>query len=77
MIYECCPRQEIANMDYLKASPINWYNSEIRINRVCLKCWTHWFGSEGEVKMFTKQEWDQWICQSEKTEDIQPELFPI
>jgi hypothetical protein len=37
-----------------------------KINRVCLKCWAHWFGVDGDVKKFTSKEWESYINQSLK-----------
>lgn len=45
-------------MDYDKVSPANWGRPFRRINRVCLKCWTHWFGPVSSVVMYTRQQWD-------------------
>lgn len=52
----CCKRPSIANMDYVKHSPES--DPEPRVNRVCMRCWTHWFGPTDAVEKFTKREWD-------------------
>lgn len=31
------------------------------INRVCLGCRQHWYGPEGAVKEFSRQEWDAYV----------------
>ena len=28
------------------------------VNRVCLKCGSHWYGEECQVKQYTRKEWD-------------------
>lgn len=57
-----CARPAIQTMDYNKVSPADWDNPEPRINRVCSKCWSHWFGAPGAVKFFTKSEWDKQVA---------------
>ena len=32
-----------------------------KINRICLKCYKHWFGVEGDVREFTRKEWDDYV----------------
>jgi hypothetical protein len=28
------------------------------VNTICLSCGAHWYGTEGGVKRYTRQEWD-------------------
>ena len=58
-----CERPSIVTMDYDKATPSKKgpYVLARRINRVCTRCWAHWFGAPGKVKRFTKAEWDEWV----------------
>ena len=60
-----CRRPAVQTMDYKKYSPDDWSNPEPRINRVCLKCWAHWFGPPDAVKFYTSKEWDAWISSSQ------------
>lgn len=53
-----CSKPAIQTMDYDKVSPANWNIPEPRINRVCLKCWAHWFGPPSAVQFFSKAEWE-------------------
>ena len=57
----CCDRPQVETMDYWKASPADWDHPEKRINRVCSRCWTHWFGPVDAVRRYTREEWDEWI----------------
>lgn len=56
-VFECCKLPAIAVMDYMKYSGSNVEGSP-RINRVCTKCFTHWFGHSGHLKKYRRQEWD-------------------
>ena len=56
-----CPKPAIQTMDYDKVSPADWDSPEPRINRVCLKCWSHWFGPPAAVQFFTKHQWEAFI----------------
>ena len=31
------------------------------VNTVCLSCGAHWYGTEGAVKRYTRQEWDAYV----------------
>jgi hypothetical protein len=57
----CCNKQSIANLDHLKASPSNWHNSTPIVNRVCLHCYSHWYGEAENIKQYSKKEWDKYI----------------
>lgn len=59
-----CPTPSICVMDYDKVSPSpkgHWTQPEPRINRVCTKCWTHWFGPPNRVRQFTRVQWDEYM----------------
>lgn len=56
-----CAKPAIQTMDYAKVSPADWDKPEPRVNRVCSKCWSHWFGPPAAVKFFTKSQWDAHI----------------
>lgn len=55
----CCSKPSIQTMDY------KWPCFEevqvTKVNRVCLHCWTHWFGVDGDVKQYTAKEWESYI----------------
>ena len=53
-----CVNPSIATMDHIKG-----YRDEqaFIVNRCCTKCFMHWYGEEGNVKSFSKNEWDKWI----------------
>lgn len=49
----------ITNLDFSKGFTVE---ERIRItNRLCLKCYQHWYGPEGAVNEYTRAEWDAWI----------------
>lgn len=61
-IYKCCDRQSLAIMDHKWPLFVN--NDEgriVKVNRMCMRCYTHWAGNEGDVKKFTKAEWNALI----------------
>lgn len=60
-----CKKPSMQTMDYKKHSPDAWNHPEPRINRVCLKCWAHWFGPPEAVRFYTSKEWDVYISESE------------
>ena len=49
---ECCKAPRIENMD----------SKDGVVNRVCLRCETHWYGPEGSVRGFTKRAWDSYLA---------------
>ena len=53
----CCARQSIAVMDY-KWPIFDEATNKIKVNRICLRCYTHWFGFADNVKQYTRKEWD-------------------
>lgn len=57
-----CSSPAICTMDYDKYSPSprgHWTKPQPMVNRVCTKCWTHWFGPVGKVVAHTKAAWDK------------------
>ena len=58
---KCCKRNAIANMDHKKSGPRGWNYPVAVTNRMCLHCGKHWYGIEGQVKEYTRKEWDSWI----------------
>lgn len=57
-LFACCKKPAIENMDYFNHSPGDWHNPDPRVNRVCTKCFAHWFGTPDSVRQFTRKEWD-------------------
>lgn len=55
---QCCKRPEIALMDHLKQLFAGSHETERIVNRCCIRCFTHWYGREGVVERFSRQEWD-------------------
>lgn len=53
---KCCDKPSIATMDY--KYPLFEQVQTWKVNRMCLKCNTHWFGTEDNVKQYTGREWD-------------------
>lgn len=53
-----CANPSVATMDHIKGFR---EDAENIINRCCTKCSTHWYGKLGDVKKYTKNEWDKWI----------------
>jgi len=59
-----CRSPAICTMDYDKYSPSpkgHWTAPQAMVNRVCTKCWAHWFGPVGAVKVYTVKEWDSYM----------------
>ena len=61
----CCARPAVANMDHLRPP---WPGDrdaepERMVNRCCTHCWTHWYGQEGAVRRYSRQEWDAWAAE--------------
>lgn len=54
----CCAKQSIHTMDYLSPIFPNLGEQVVRVNRVCCNCLTHWYGVEGDIKQYTRAEWD-------------------
>lgn len=52
----CCDKQSIAVMDY--RWPMWEEPHEIKVNRMCTHCGTHWAGFVGQVKQFTRRQWE-------------------
>lgn len=54
----CCKRPSIANLDHKKG-----YEPEVTemVNRICLSCKQHWYGTHAAVTEFTATKWDAWI----------------
>ena len=59
----CCNRPSIANFDHTK-NYFGEYPDVKIVNRVCVRCYRHWYGPEGEVKEFSRAEWDKLINES-------------
>ena len=74
---KCCNRPSIHTMDYLwPLFPSDGEQKVTKINRVCTNCFAHWFGVEGEVKQYTRAEWDVMLNESfEQDTQKQRELF--
>lgn len=58
---ECCKRPSVATMDYFSHTPDDWNRPQPKVNRVCLRCYTHWFGTPDAVTQYTRKEWDSYI----------------
>jgi hypothetical protein len=54
----CCSRPSIAKMDYKWPVFDAPEKQVMKVNRVCLHCFAHWFGVEPDVKQYTRKEWD-------------------
>lgn len=47
----CCKTPDVMKSDTV--------DGEVKtVNRVCLGCYTHWYGVIGAVKKYTRAEWD-------------------
>lgn len=67
----CCNRPSIVNLDsrtYQAADGTHslWtddkYTMPVAVtNRLCAHCFEHWYGIDGDVKRYTRQEWDAYI----------------
>lgn len=56
MVVHGCRRSAVANMDHMKGSdPADLVPT---VNRLCMTCYQHWYGPRGEVKEYTRAEWD-------------------
>ena len=55
-----CKRPSVACVDH-KKQDLETLVLTPMINRMCLTCGKHWYGPEGQVKEYTRKEWDSWI----------------
>ncbi|HLP99417.1 MAG TPA: hypothetical protein VK149_13350 [Sideroxyarcus sp.] len=63
----CCPKPSIQNMDHNmwadeRGNLFVWHHAQFTkrvflIHRVCLRCGCHWYGLEGEEKLYSLEEW--------------------
>ena len=70
---KCCDRSSIAVMDYLwPVFPnLGFPHGDVvedstiaqiqYVNRMCMKCHTHWAGLVDNVKQYTGKEWDRYV----------------
>lgn len=60
----CCPRPSVAIMDHV----VGWReDARPMVNRMCLRCGTHWYGNEGaSVVEMPRKVWDRWMDQPEQ-----------
>ena len=63
----CCKRQDISTMDSLQHHPSNWENPTRFVRRVCVICFARWEGPVGNVRHFTRREWDAYLATLQKT----------
>ena len=63
----CCMDQDIMNSDHQPGDEAKV------INRVCLSCYTHFYGKLGAVKKYTRKQWDQFIDRNLK--NLEKEIF--
>jgi len=54
-----CQKPSIVVMDYI--------NGTRMVNRMCTTCGQHWHGPDGDVKEYTRAEWEKWV--NSKAED--------
>ena len=60
---KCCEKPNVCTMDYLSYSLADRYATATpRINRVCIRCHTHWFGRRNRVRQYRSKEWDALIA---------------
>lgn len=59
MMFECCDRQALAKMDH--KWPLFGEDSKLMVNTMCMRCYTHWAGLDGNVKIYTKKQWEDHI----------------
>ena len=60
----CCAHPSVAIMDHITG----WHEHQrSMVNRVCVRCWTHWYGHDGvNVVEFPRNVWDRWMSQPEQ-----------
>ncbi|MBC7752471.1 MAG: hypothetical protein H7Z73_12310 [Candidatus Saccharibacteria bacterium] len=63
----CCKSQNIMVSDNEQ------HGEPTMINRVCLNCYTHFYGLVGEVKTYTRKEWDDYLDRNLK--NLEKEIF--
>ena len=62
IILLCCIKPSQTNMHEIQYNFVeNSYKPTICWNRICLTCYTHWYGSPNNLKKYTKKEWDNYI----------------
>jgi hypothetical protein len=54
-----CTHANIFIMDHKKGFTSDDDGSVQMVNRLCSKCYQHWYGPEGDVKESTRAEWDE------------------
>ncbi len=64
-VQNCCSKPSIHTMDYRYPIFPNLGEQLTRINRVCCNCLSHWYGVEGDVKQYTRAEWDALLKESD------------
>lgn len=64
----CCARQSITNLDHTSPLFQSMGAHESITNRVCINCYTHWYGSGLSVKRYSRQEWDALVSNREAWE---------
>lgn len=55
-MFACCAKPSIAILDYTNYTLDR--EPSLRINRVCTKCWTHWFGKPHRIRKYKRAAWD-------------------
>lgn len=75
-IGHCCSKPSICNMDHTVFAnaeghlffwQIQGFTDPVHItNRSCAKCGMHWYGREGAVKSYNKNEWSEFVEQEHR-----------
>ena len=58
----CCNKPDVATLhDFIHEIENGKYITVPCINKVCIKCFTHWYGKSDSIKRYSKKEWDYYI----------------
>lgn len=66
-----CTHPDIAIMDHTRGYTSDEDGVRQYVNRLCRKCYQHWAGPVGEVKEYTRAEWDANMKASYDAERVQ------
>jgi hypothetical protein len=60
---QCCNKPKVSALNDIRTS-INEegrFHTEPWVNKICLNCYSHWYGAPESPKFYTRKEWDAWI----------------
>lgn len=59
----CCDNPSQTNLHEFRYELVDGRYLKIPfLNRVCTRCYTHWYGNPDSLKKYSKKEWDEMIA---------------